>query len=231
MREKEKPKAKFAFKRAPASGSSSKPASAKTTPPPTPRVTTPSAPSLPDTTYTVTQRTSERITQEDFTPAGEYTLTLSSLSSCVVDLRTSSGLTSLHARGLDRCVVLAPVLGGSVMLSHLSRCVLVLGAQQFRLHSTSDTAVFLQVGSLPVIEGCERVTFAPMPGALDAEARYAQVQDFDWVRSGPSPHFTVVHDAAALDGVLGETPSDASAIVDKVLAAVSPTQAKPKAGA
>ncbi|WOO79293.1 Tubulin-specific chaperone C [Vanrija pseudolonga] len=223
VREKEKPKSKFAFKRAtPSSGSSKAPSSAKPSPVPTPRVATPATPQLPDTTYTVSARTGARITPEDYTPTGEYTLTLSSLARCVVDLRASSGLTSLHARDLDGCVVLAPVLGGSVMLSGLRRCVLVLGAQQFRLHSSTDTAVFLHVGSLPVIEGCERVTFAPLPGAQDAEKRYAQVQDFDWVRGGPSPHFKVVHDAGALDGVLEGEPSDAVAIVDKVLAAVTP---------
>ncbi|KAL1410009.1 hypothetical protein Q8F55_004011 [Vanrija albida] len=218
VREKERPKAKFAFKRAGAS----KPAPPAPPPAPAAPTTPPPAPAAQATTYTLSSRANARLTAADYAPHTEsYTLTLSSLSRCVVDLRASAHLTSLHAHDLRECVVLAPVLGGSAMLSGLTRCVLLLGAQQFRLHASSETAVFLHVGSLPVIEGCSAVFFGPHPAREGGQ--YAQVQDFDWVRAGKSPHFSVLADAGALGGLVdAEAGADAGAIVDQVLAAVRP---------
>lgn len=78
------------------------------------------------------------------------------------------------------------------MLSDLTECVVALGAQQFRLHTSTDTVLMLYVASLPVIEQCQRLHFGPYPYPAPDHSRHEQVQDFDWVRSGPSPHWSLL---------------------------------------
>lgn len=80
------------------------------------------------------------------------------------------------------------------MLSELKRCVLVLEARQFRLHSSSGVVVLLEVGSLPVIERCEGVMLGPYAAGESGSGLYAQVQDFDWVRGGQSPHWRLLEE-------------------------------------
>lgn len=77
------------------------------------------------------------------------------------------------------------------MLSEVLGSVVALGAQQFRLHSSSDSVLLLHVASLPVIEHCERVRFGAYP-FFSGASRHEEVQDFDWVRSGPSPHWSLL---------------------------------------
>jgi hypothetical protein len=96
-------------------------------------------------------------------------------------------LTALHASGLKKCVLVAPVIKGSVMLSGLQDCVVIVGAQQvslvigmdgddtglgtdgwaqFRIHTSNDVRVLLHVASLPVIEHSTNLLFGPYPSAL-----------------------------------------------------------------
>lgn len=127
----------------------------------------------------------------DYSPTSNYTLTLSNLTNCTIDLRDTGAatLTSLHVHNLSNCVLFAHV-DGSALLTFVARSILVLTVRQFRLHSSTGVAVLLDVGSLPVIEKCQQVFFGPH-GESD---KYAQVQDFDWVRGGPSPHWSVMTD-------------------------------------
>lgn len=155
---------------------------------------------------------------------GAYTLSLSSLSRCVIDLcpprATGTGpevgpprapadgttwtaagqrpiLTALHAKDLEQCIMVAPVLPGSAMLSGMVNCLVIVGAQQFRIHSSTNTHVLLNVASLPVIEHCTNVAFGAYPSFLLStqpayESRHTQVQDFDWVRGGQSPNWSLL---------------------------------------
>ncbi|EAL23055.1 hypothetical protein CNBA5800 [Cryptococcus deneoformans B-3501A] len=156
---------------------------------------------------------------------GAYTLSLSSLSRCVIDLcppratgtgpemgpprapadgttcTTTTGqrpiLTALHAKDLEQCIMVAPVLPGSAMLSGMVNCLVIVGAQQFRIHSSTNTHVLLNVASLPVIEHCTNVAFGAYPSFLLStqpayESRHTQVQDFDWVRGGQSPNWSLL---------------------------------------
>ncbi|BEI82359.1 hypothetical protein CcaverHIS002_0302270 [Cutaneotrichosporon cavernicola] len=183
----EKPKSRFAFKRPaskPTSGTASRAQSASPAPP----LSKSSTPAPPATTYTLSAQRG-RILVPDYPDEASYTLTLADLDDCIIDLRSSPALTSLHARGLRSCVVLAPVMAGSAMLSDLQRCIVAVGAQQFRLHDTTDCVLLLHVASLPVVERCKGVRFGPYPFQAGGESRHEQVQDFDWVRPGPSPHW------------------------------------------
>ncbi|WWD20723.1 hypothetical protein CI109_105199 [Kwoniella shandongensis] len=174
-------------------------------------------------THTISSR-SHSIVRPPPDVIGSYTLSLSNLSASIIDLRprhahtsttpTSSSntpsdlppeagrpiatLTSLHAKELRRCVLIVPVMGGSAMLSNLEQCLVVVGAQQFRMHSSRDTTILLHVGSLPVIEHSTRLRFGPYPSFLlptpppSYSSKHAHVQDFDWVRGGQSPNWSIL---------------------------------------
>lgn len=89
--------------------------------------------------------------------------------------------------------MVAPVLPGSAMLSEMVDCLVIVGAQQvrkivfffffscgekadfqkidlfleqFRIHSSTNTKVLLNVASLPVIEHCTNLAFGAYPSFL-----------------------------------------------------------------
>lgn len=43
---------------------------------------------------------------------------------------TKPTLTTLHAKDLQQCIMVAPVLPGSAMLSEMVDCLVIVGAQQ-----------------------------------------------------------------------------------------------------
>lgn len=78
----------------------------------------------------------------------------------------------------------------------------VLAAHQVRIHTSQATRLFLHVGSSPVIEHCSGMGFGPLTGgqrallglppAADAAAaanHFDNVQDFNWLKSTPSPNW------------------------------------------
>lgn len=72
-----------------------------------------------------------------FAPNQTYSLTLSNLSHCIINLLPApgeppSGLTALHAQNLVRCMVIAPIVTGSVMMTGLQGCLVIAGCQQVR---------------------------------------------------------------------------------------------------
>ncbi|WVW80833.1 hypothetical protein I302_102822 [Kwoniella bestiolae CBS 10118] len=150
---------------------------------------------------------------------GTYTLSLSDLSDCIIDLRppgdtsTSSGktesevqakLTAIHGKTLRRCILISPVVKGSILLDGVEGCLLVLGSQQFRIHTSTDTTILLHVDSLPVIEHCSNLLFGGYPSNLlentidsipiQRNTNYRKVQDFDWPLPSPSPNWSALSD-------------------------------------
>ncbi|WVQ87653.1 hypothetical protein IAS59_001380 [Cryptococcus gattii] len=222
LRAKEKPKSRFAFtkpKSSPSPGAGQSRAS-PTIPPPTLSQATSNVLSLtvsssddvrraPDSTSASTMHTISSLTDTLVRPelapgTGAYTLSLSHLYRCVIDLCpphvadiTKPTLTTLHAKGLEQCIMVAPVLPGSAMLSEMVDCLVIVGAQQFRIHSSTNTQVLLNVASLPVIEHCTNLAFGAYPPFLLStqpvyESKHTHVQDFDWVRGGQSPNWSLL---------------------------------------
>ncbi|WVQ95661.1 hypothetical protein IAU59_002759 [Kwoniella sp. CBS 9459] len=215
-----------------------------------------SSSSSPSSTYTISnlrgQVVRPPVLPDDTTT---YTLSLSSLEDCVIDLRprlrhrtntaefsadtevaqsvSSPKLTAIHGKGLRRCLLIAPVVGGSALLDEVEECVLILGAQQFRIHSSTRTTILLHVASLPVIEHSKDLVFGAYPSVLFAdlaitsgdtaigqasyESKHAQVQDFDWVRPGPSPNWRLARHDEAESATLDERmPYITAELLDRV---------------
>jgi len=82
-----------------------------------------------------------------------------------------------------------------------------------RIHDTMDSEFYLQVSSGPVIESCDRIRVAPLEHesteSLASPAttanRWNEVQDFDWMKPEPSPHWRVlsVGERRRVDVIIG----------------------------
>lgn len=129
-------------------------------------------------------------------------VTLTSLSECVVDLATDSHLLNgsigaLHVTGLKQCVVLVAPVQGSALLHECQESVLAIACHQFRIHTSTRVDVYLHVTSTPILEKCTAMRFAPynLPAGADLDSeknRFAEVQDFLWIRSAPSPNWSIM---------------------------------------
>ncbi|KAI9637031.1 putative tubulin folding cofactor C [Dioszegia hungarica] len=248
LRSKDKPKSRFAF-----SAGKSKAAPVKAegeAPTPGSSASAPSAPTPKQSTLPVSANAataagpvhvisnlSSQLVRAPSDVEGGYTITLESLSSCIIDLRpppqtsgtsgrnatppSTAQATSIHAKSLRRCVLLVPVMEGSAIMEGLEDCLVILGAQQFRIHSSRSTTILLHVPSTPIIEHCSALAFGPYPLFLqqpEYTSKHHDVQDFDWVREGKSPNWAVLdpsneafaeRDAEAISG-LGDGDGDAS---------------------
>ncbi|KAF9450024.1 hypothetical protein P691DRAFT_811265 [Macrolepiota fuliginosa MF-IS2] len=206
------PKPKFSFKRkAPNTPLSTPPAqSAMST-----SVQTTSSPSSSNSfisAHTYTYLTIDSLTG----PPPTSDLTVSDLDHCVLNLLPTVGqsqldISSIHIRGITDSLLLLPMINGSVLIHDLSRCVIVIGCHQFRMHTSTKVDAFLSLSSNPVIEDCHDVRFAPYPALLRPEQPGAEsvsneyprgefradesiktflvVQDFSHIRNTPSPNW------------------------------------------
>ncbi|CED84308.1 Beta-tubulin folding cofactor C [Phaffia rhodozyma] len=162
------PKSKFSFKKQPKPMRSTGLVSDVSRP--TESVETPlSAISIPSTDVSIHRLTSQYITLPTISADG-FGLSLFDLTRCVIDLFPSnersstnpSKITALHIKNLKQCVLIAPILEGSIMISDCAQCVLILGGWQFRMHTSSDCKVFIHSApgsSTPIIEGCRSIRF------------------------------------------------------------------------
>ncbi|EMD36984.1 hypothetical protein CERSUDRAFT_155385 [Gelatoporia subvermispora B] len=140
-------------------------------------------------------------------------LAISEISHCIINLTPLAGdaqeasaappsyFTALHARNITDSILILPHINGSALLHDLTRCIIVLGCHQFRMHTSSDVDVYLSVLSNPIIEHCKGIRFAHYPSLLypsgqpmSTESKHAAVQDFSHIRATPSPNWSVLQE-------------------------------------
>lgn len=69
------------------------------------------------------------------------------------------------------------------------------------MHGSKCVNVYLHSASRPIIEDCQNVRFAPLPGVfavpgLSSEAnQWDQIDDFNWLKAEPSPNFGILQEA------------------------------------
>ncbi|KAJ7337352.1 tubulin binding cofactor C-domain-containing protein [Mycena albidolilacea] len=199
------PKSKFAFKRKdPVPSTVASPSSVQ------PIVLETSQPgSTPTSTnLTLSSRSLQYLTMTSFPDTSEMSdLTISDLNNCIVNLlpdasgghssRDSSlKISALHIRNLTDTVLLLPIIQGSVLLHDLSRCVVVVGCHQFRMHNSTSVDVYLSISSTPIIEHCSQIRFASYPASLgiseDSSPNVLSIQDFSHIKSTPSPNWSML---------------------------------------
>jgi hypothetical protein len=202
------PRAKFSFKR------KTKPAQAASAPSKE-SATAASASNrdiaaVPLDAVLIEAKTKEKIVLK---PGGKDVM-LKDLSDCVVHLLDVVG--AVRVQNLERCVIWAPAVASSCLMYNCTESVFVLVAQQLRLHDSDRLALYLHTKSSPIIEGCKRIAFGPYP--LDAlyddsdatwatiglkpsedDKTWADVQDFHWHKTTPSPNWKLAQLAPAAE--------------------------------
>ncbi|KAF9647108.1 TBCC-domain-containing protein [Thelephora ganbajun] len=133
-------------------------------------------------------------------------LIIANLDNCIVDLMEGDSATmtptAVHIRNVTNCVLLLPVIKGSILLHDLQRCVVVIsGCHQFRMHTSRCIDVYLSIAAKPVIEKCTGIYFSEYPASspVGAEGLKNQfrVEDFSHIRQTPSPNWTLRNDKTA----------------------------------
>lgn len=129
---------------------------------------------------------------------------LTGLSHCTVRLYGNPNTLRLtQARG---CTVLCGPVSTSVFLEDCSDCLLAVACQQLRVHSTTNTRVFLHVTSRAIVEDCHGIRVAPYtwsyPGILEdfqgsgldkSRNHWDDLDDFNWLaRDVASPNWTIL---------------------------------------
>ncbi|KZT65211.1 hypothetical protein DAEQUDRAFT_747147 [Daedalea quercina L-15889] len=165
-------------------------------------------------------------------------LIISDLDHCVVYMLPESRLrndavtqdikiTALHVRNAKNSVLIMPIIEGSALLHDLSRCVLALGCHQYRMHTSTQTDVYISVASNPIIEHCKGIRFATYPRFLQHTRKELPgnltVQDFSHIRATPSPNWSVLPG----DAIPSEEnwPHPGNVDVDRVLQRLLPSSA------
>ncbi|KAK5130075.1 hypothetical protein LTR08_002508 [Meristemomyces frigidus] len=158
--------------------------------------------------------------------------TVSNLRRCVVNLSspTSSGhpLAGLTLKNITNSLIICGHVSGAAHLTNVKSSTIVVASRQFRMHESHDCDVYLSTTSRPIIEDCSAVRFAPLPEVLRTESvagagdQWMEVDDFKWLKSEPSPNWSVSDVAHRVletdwrDIVSGGTEVDAGEILRAV---------------
>jgi tubulin-specific chaperone C len=139
-------------------------------------------------------------------------VSLARLHGCTIEIHDVSA--AVRAVDLVDCRVYVGPVSGSIHVTNCSGCIIHAAARQVRLHSCRQCTVQVFAGSPPIIEKCERVSFAPYglqyklldvhmrrAGLTGATNEWSKVQDFSWLRAGPSPNWTLLDAVARSPGV------------------------------
>ncbi|RYP68862.1 hypothetical protein DL769_005421 [Monosporascus sp. CRB-8-3] len=164
------------------------------------------------------------------TSAAKSSASVTDLDRCVVDMSapTVEGarpFAGLALRNVRRSLVVAGRVDGPAHVTGVEGSVVVVAARQVRMHDCRDVDIYLHCASHPIIEDCSGVRFAPIPAAYlpeelsGAPNQWDQVDDFKWLKSEPSPNWSVlpegerISDAQWRDAVGGDPSRD----VDDIL--------------
>jgi tubulin-specific chaperone C len=125
-----------------------------------------------------------------------------------------SPLANLTITHVSDSLLSCGTVNGPAHVTDLKNSVLVITCRQLRMHECHDVVVYLHCTSRPIIEDCSGVKFTTLPqthldlvqlaqsnitssegapGSLhDSKNMYDQVDDFKWLKSEPSPNWSVL---------------------------------------
>ncbi|WYZ34131.1 hypothetical protein EsH8_I_000407 [Colletotrichum jinshuiense] len=150
---------------------------------------------------------------------------LTDLQGCIVDMSLAlSGSTSfatLALKNIQKSLVVAGNVAGPAHITGVSDSIVVVSARQVRIHECRNVDIYLQCSSHPIIEDCSGMRFAPLPASFvgrpgprpprdrvltgeqetpgdPVENQWDQVDDFKWLKSEPSPNWSVLPEGQRL---------------------------------
>lgn len=160
--------------------------------------------------WTVKDKRNQEILLEDSEVNGKD-LSMTSLTNCLVRIVGHPG--SLQLSNIHNCLVLCGPVARSVFVDNCTKSTLAFGCQQFRLHSSSDLAVYMHVTCRAIVEDCTDIRVAPFTFGYPAiEVDFAKadldvsknnwrdVADFNWLSADKaSPNWRELGEAERRD--------------------------------
>jgi tubulin-specific chaperone C len=194
----------------------------------------------------ISKQTKARIQLPHSSAPPDSSTTLSNLDSCVVDMSAASPrdspLAGLTLRDISQSVINCGGVSGPIHITGATDSIIVVTCGQFRMHECKNVDVYLQCGSKPIVEDVEGVRFAPLANAYvcfcmkclnsttnnalshenlhEVKNMWDQVDDFKWLKSEHSPHWSILAEPKRLDdGFWTNTLVDDGLSVDAILKA------------
>ncbi|THV97905.1 TBCC-domain-containing protein, partial [Aureobasidium pullulans] len=126
--------------------------------------------------------------------------TVTNVRNSVIDMSISStsAFATLTLKNIKESLIVCGHVDGAVHITGVEDSVLVVATRQFRMHESKNVKVYMLCKSRPIIEDCEGIEFAELPGCYatekDAEIQnlYDQVDDFKWLKAEHSPNWSVL---------------------------------------
>ncbi|KAI0177154.1 tubulin binding cofactor C [Pestalotiopsis sp. NC0098] len=137
---------------------------------------------------------------------------LTDLDRCIVDMTIPTAASSgtpfagLAIKNIKQSLLICGTVAGPAHITGIRDSVIVVAARQVRVHECHNVSFYLRCGSHPIIEDCKDVRFAPLPNAYadGAEStgrdQWDQVDDFKWLKSEPSPNWSIISEDKRLTG-------------------------------
>lgn len=143
---------------------------------------------------------------------------LTRLSGCIVDMSapTAGGapFAGLALKNITNSLIIAGQVAGPAHITAIEDSIIVVASRQVRMHECKNTDVYLYCASRPIIEDCSNVRFCPIPAchvSFIGDSSFAdltrkqtaemektmknhwdQVDDFKWLKSEPSPNWSIL---------------------------------------
>ena len=93
---------------------------------------------------------------------------LTDLDRCVVDMTAPTAdvpLSGLAIKDVHRSLIIVGRVDGAAHLTGLQDAVVIVSARQVRIHDCHNVDLYIFCGSHPIIEDCQGMRFAPIPGS------------------------------------------------------------------
>ena len=147
------------------------------------------------------------------------------------------GVAGLMVLNIDQSILIYGRVAGASHVTGVTKSLLLVNSQQLRMHHCHDSTIYLNCQSRPIIEDCSGLKFASLPPLSDRSSGpnigatndpseadktdhdpapdrernfWDQIDDFNWIKEGPSPNWTVLTTGEA--GLLA--PEDLSVLTD-----------------
>jgi len=143
---------------------------------------------------------------------------------------TSTGgpFAGLTLKNIKASLVVCGQVAGATHITGLERSVIVAATRQFRMHGSKNVDVYLHCASRPIVEECEGVRFAPLPGVFATDVQdgslnhWDQIDDFDWLQAEQSPHWSILPEAKRVEERVWKevVPGGPSISLEEILKAV-----------
>ncbi|KAI8800287.1 tubulin binding cofactor C-domain-containing protein [Cladochytrium replicatum] len=207
------PKAKFSFKRAPKVASSivATPTESEATEKTNNSERSRTIDSVPSNALALINQSTRLLTPKT-NPESQQDIYIHNLDGCFVlpDQSSNTGqpIGAVHIKKLTRCIVILGPVSGSLLVDECAESILIVACRQFRMHNSRNTKLYIHVPSHPIIEDCTAIKFGPLSLAeyprqfspeeachhanLDSVNKYDCVEDFNWLRQGPSPNWNLL---------------------------------------